>query len=107
MGGGTGAGIEVAVWCETCLERGRERPADVVTEHLQMCWRCYSGKPFRREEELGGIDAGHVQRQIERQRRNAEHVRKVRAAWRARNRERLRAYGRNYYRAAKDLKDDF
>lgn len=95
------------VFCETCLERGRERAADVVTEDLQMCWPCFNGKPFCRAETVGGADPQQVRAQIDRQRRNAEHVRKVRAAWRARNRDRLRAYGRNYYRAAKDLKDDF
>jgi hypothetical protein len=42
--------------CETCLERGRVRKADVVTENLQMCRDCYDGKPTCREELLGGQD---------------------------------------------------
>lgn len=94
------------ILCETCLERGRERPADVVTEHLQMCADCFNGKPFRREEEFGGFDAGHVRRQIERQQRNAEHIRQVRAEWRERNRERLRSYARNYYRTRRQRTDE-
>ncbi len=52
--------------CETCLERGRERQADVVTEHLQMCSDCYGGNPFRQEERGG--DPGDPQR-LARQRR--------------------------------------
>lgn len=90
------------LFCETCLERGRQRLADVVNEDLQMCRDCFDGKPTCKTEEIGGADGDQVQKQLDYQRRNAEHVRKVRAAWRARNRERLRDYGRGYYRAAKE-----
>lgn len=87
------------VLCETCLERGRERQADIVTENLQMCRDCFNGKPTCQAETVGGVDAERNRREMAYQRANAEHVRKVRAAWRARNRERVNAYSRKHYRA--------
>lgn len=74
--------------CETCLERGRERQADVVTADLAMCNDCYTGKPFRLEETVGAPR----QQVQQRSRRYREYQRE----YKRRNRERIRDYYRKW-----------
>jgi hypothetical protein len=80
--------------CETCLERGRERPADVVTEDLAMCFDCFGGKPFCAAETVGGDDAA---RRVRQRRYNEKHhalLREKRREWRRKNAEHIRDYQR-------------
>lgn len=86
------------ILCETCLERGRERVAEIVTDDLQMCRDCFNGKATCREETVGGSDQvrerstrryqeKHRQKTRKRMRRwrkeNAEHIRRYHEEWRA------------------------
>lgn len=74
--------------CETCLERGRERPATHITEDLQMCDDCFDGKPTWSEETAGersGKEATAYQRQLQRMRE-----------WRRKNRDLTRERQRIY-----------
>lgn len=85
------------ILCETCLERGRQRLADVVTENLQMCRDCFDGKPTCRAEEIGGHDdlqAANAQRADRTRQAKLEATRR----WRQANADRVREYNRRYQR---------
>lgn len=79
--------------CETCLERGRKRPADVVTENLEMCQDCFDGKATCREERIGG-GTGEAKRRY--RERNREKVAAAGRKWRKKNTERIREYRRRW-----------
>lgn len=91
--------------CETCLERGLVRKADVVNDHLQMCRECFGGKPFRREEEVGGAHAS-MERRMEygrrHRQRNLDRATAYQREWRRRNRERVNAYWRKWRKENQD-----
>lgn len=90
---------EEIILCETCEERGRERPA--THEELRMCDACFDGKPTCAAEEAG--DPGDEKRRI-RQRRYKQLPRnkEKRRLWMQKNRERLNAYRRQYEKECRE-----
>lgn len=84
------------VLCETCLERGRERQAEIVTENLQMCRDCFNGKPTCREETVGGSDAVRARADVNYKAKHRAELLKKRREWRRKNRARVNAYQRRW-----------
>lgn len=81
----TGAGASEGPFCETCVERGRERAATRHGLFGDLCEDCFSGKPVRTEEEIGAAD-----------RRVGPDRRAYMARWRERNRKRIRERDRQW-----------
>lgn len=86
--------LEIEALCETCLERGRRRRADVVTEKLQMCRDCFEGKPTCGAEEIGGRGKRIGLRTEE----QLDRIRASKRRWYQRNRDQQREYNRAYQR---------
>lgn len=85
--------------CETCLERGRERPATRHGLFGDLCEDCFSGKPFRREETTGG---GASAASLSWKERNREKYLAARRRWYRENRESILAAKRAEYQEVKD-----
>jgi len=94
--------------CETCLERGRERQADVVRPGIRMCRDCYSGKPFDSGEEVGGVSESYRLRQGARSEleRRREYGRRYRARNLAKVQEANRRYQRERYARLRGSRTD-
>jgi len=82
-----------AILCETCLERGRRRPATHL--ELRMCHDCFSGKPFSHDELLGEVPPQGKRRSVrDLTPDQRERQREAWRRWKQRNREAVNAANR-------------